>query len=650
MKMKLFLLFFVIIKFVGSEQNVADNYHGNLRQWTIKADGKMHIGLHLLKESVKLTFPKVTRFNELLSEIKLYSPNERGKCKDANSLNFNLVIAPKNDIHGEIKVISNRIVANLFETCDGGERPDHTAYASPLIDVNPVSLAIPGHLCYDNINTVPFQIYDKDKTKYFMELQVSGNFDCQPSYMELENIELPEFETNKLNESFAGHEEEYWWKRGNDEMLPDQISFDSEKNVKINLLNSTVSTPHFFRIGIEQPIPTFKFNFGAKCVGAVFEMYLNLKKDCHILIKLNQNGFTFSTPLNQNNNITGALSSLIFDGNQVFVKVASPLSINKYQTCQLSNPSDVPNDQFVLQMAPLENIGDCETAEIILSHSDVVDGIEVLIDRAKIVENTTENATENSTIPSSTDKSAEAKMSWWWYLIFGGIGLFIVVIAILIYIFVVRPRLQNQKKSKTPIVMIESVEDEDHRRITVDTKTAISPELKPQKVQPSKSVPPPINDSGKKLKDNTQIIVGAPAKIVTPKKSNDAKVMAKDATDKNDKDGDKNPTKSIENRTQKSVNPIKFDSNFVRSLLPASAFAAEKFYEDYPIKDDKIDLNKCPSDITITDDFWALFSSFLKADDITELERPNRKHGRQYQYQFIVRDLSKPQQWITVIE
>uniref|UniRef100_A0A914Z3X5 Uncharacterized protein n=1 Tax=Panagrolaimus superbus TaxID=310955 RepID=A0A914Z3X5_9BILA len=117
--LSLFLLFFGIIKFVGSEPIVADNYHGNLRRWTIKADGKMHIGLHLLKESVKLTFPKATRFNELLSEIKLYSPNERGKCKDTKSLNFNLVIAPKNDIHGEIKVVSRRTVANLFETCDG---------------------------------------------------------------------------------------------------------------------------------------------------------------------------------------------------------------------------------------------------------------------------------------------------------------------------------------------------------------------------------------------------------------------------------------------------------------------------------------------------------------------------------------------------
>uniref|UniRef100_A0A914YDU9 Uncharacterized protein n=1 Tax=Panagrolaimus superbus TaxID=310955 RepID=A0A914YDU9_9BILA len=368
-----------------------------------------------------------------------------------------------------------------------------------------------------------------------------------PSYMELENIELPEFETNKLNESFAGHEEGYWWKRGNDEMLPDQIFFNSEKNVKINILNSTVSNPYFFRIGIKQPIPTFKFNFGAKCVGAVFEMYLNLKNDCKILIKLDENGFTFSTPLNQNNNITGALSSLIFDGNQVFVKVASPLSINKYQTCELSNPSDVPNDQFVLQMAPLENIGDCEKAELILSHSDVANGIEVLIDRSKIDENSTENATENSTIPSSTDKSAEGKMAWWWYLIFGGIGLFIVVIAILVYIFVIRPRLQKQKKSKTPIVMIESVEEEDHRRITVDTKTAISPELKPQKVQPPKSVPPPINDSGKKVKADTQINIRAPindkhgtTNLVTLKKSADAKVMAKAATDKTDKEEQRN--------------------------------------------------------------------------------------------------------------
>uniref|UniRef100_A0AC34G0U8 Uncharacterized protein n=1 Tax=Panagrolaimus sp. ES5 TaxID=591445 RepID=A0AC34G0U8_9BILA len=106
---------------------------------------------------------------------------------------------------------------------------------------------------------------------------------------------------------------------------------------------------------------------------------------------------------------------MVFGGKKVFVKVASPLSIDEFETCQISNPSDVPSNQFVLQIAPLENIGDCEKAELLLANSDVVNGIEVLIDRSRIVENET-TTTENSTVSSSPFRSTEkARIEWWWF-------------------------------------------------------------------------------------------------------------------------------------------------------------------------------------------------------------------------------------------
>uniref|UniRef100_A0AC34FZ50 Uncharacterized protein n=1 Tax=Panagrolaimus sp. ES5 TaxID=591445 RepID=A0AC34FZ50_9BILA len=409
---KLFLFFLVCKFFVAVESSATEEevYHGNRRYWTTETNGKTYVALHILKENVKLIFPKDKTFPDLLSNIKLYSPTGSGKCQDTRgSLEFTLLIANQYDIHGKIMVLmgpeTSNVIAYLYEKCKRAGRTVY--YASSPIDVNSVELANSGRTCP---NSVPFEVYDKDTTKYFMELEVSGTFECQafmelPSYMQIEDIKLPAKSIMTLNETFAGHDDGYWWKNKNDEMLPSPVYFDENKNVIIDVLNSTVITPYFFRIGNGQPLPSFKFKFGTNCNGAVFAIYLNLKLECQMLLKLNQNGFTFSTTLNPNKDIQGLLSSIVFGGNKVFVKVASPLSINEFKTCEISNPSDVPSDQFVLQIAPLENIGDCEKAEIILSSSDVVNGIEVLIDRSRIVENETE-INENSTVSSSTTAKA----------------------------------------------------------------------------------------------------------------------------------------------------------------------------------------------------------------------------------------------------
>uniref|UniRef100_A0A914YM57 Uncharacterized protein n=1 Tax=Panagrolaimus superbus TaxID=310955 RepID=A0A914YM57_9BILA len=164
------------------------------------------------KYPIKLLFPKEITFAELLFGLKLYSPTENEKCEDTKSLNFDLLIDDKNDIHGEIELERTssgiqKVAAYLFEKCNGDERTRY--YAAPLIDGNSETLAITGRHCYAN-GSVPFQVYNKDDTKHVMELQTSGTFECQvflelPAYTKLEDIKLPEYAKIKLNESFDGH-------------------------------------------------------------------------------------------------------------------------------------------------------------------------------------------------------------------------------------------------------------------------------------------------------------------------------------------------------------------------------------------------------------------------------------------------------------
>uniref|UniRef100_A0AC34FZB0 Uncharacterized protein n=1 Tax=Panagrolaimus sp. ES5 TaxID=591445 RepID=A0AC34FZB0_9BILA len=277
-----FVLFFLVINFIVFVESATEVYHGNRRYWIIEADGKTHVALHVLKERIKLIFPKDKTFPDLLSNIKLYSPTGNGKCQDkTNTLEFTLLIDSENFIHGFINATNigriEVVKAYLYEMCPLiGVKYN---YASPLIDVNPVEIAVYGRMCP---NSVPFEVYDKDKTKHFMELDVSGTFECQafmelPSYMQIEDYILPDASRLVLNESYAGNDETFWWKNGNDEMLPAGVEFDGSGNVRINISKSTKENPHFFRIGQNQPLPSLQFQFDTKCNGFKFGMFLNLQ-------------------------------------------------------------------------------------------------------------------------------------------------------------------------------------------------------------------------------------------------------------------------------------------------------------------------------------------------------------------------------------
>uniref|UniRef100_A0A914YSG0 Uncharacterized protein n=1 Tax=Panagrolaimus superbus TaxID=310955 RepID=A0A914YSG0_9BILA len=118
----LFFILFVIINFVGSDElNV---YHGNRRYWTVAANNKTHIALHILKEPIKLVFPKEKTIVDLLSGLKLYSPTGNGKCDDTtHELNFTLTIADLNCIRGQTSTEDfnnvRTVTTNLYETCGG---------------------------------------------------------------------------------------------------------------------------------------------------------------------------------------------------------------------------------------------------------------------------------------------------------------------------------------------------------------------------------------------------------------------------------------------------------------------------------------------------------------------------------------------------
>uniref|UniRef100_A0AC34GNW0 Uncharacterized protein n=1 Tax=Panagrolaimus sp. ES5 TaxID=591445 RepID=A0AC34GNW0_9BILA len=446
--MKEFYLFFVclfVITLVGSVE-----YDGDQRFYTTVIDGKTHVALHVLKEPIKLIFPKDISFNGLAPDMQLYSPTGNGKCEDTEgTLQFTLRMNADEYIQGTVMAIKygdkTKVRALFYEKCYGNKQ--RFFYKYKLIEE--IYEPLTGGYCF--ASGVPFQVYEKDNTKHVMDLQVNGTFNCQvfmtmPPYMEVEDLKMNDTGKLELNETFAGHDDHYLWtteNNNNDEMLPNGISFDGNKSVKINLLNSTVMIPYFFRIGINQPVPSLKFEFGEKCNGAKFGFFLNLrdKIDCKYVIHLHSNGFNFFSRNVQRGffvSTSPKKMTLNFGKYLIYVKVDYPLMIKSYEACELTNSPNVPSDQFVLQIAPSENIGECEKAEIILPKSDVFGDIEVLIDRSKIVENVTE-LFENSTLFSSTLPGTSAAV----LNACGFLFLVLFVAAILIFVFFIRRGLQR---------------------------------------------------------------------------------------------------------------------------------------------------------------------------------------------------------------
>uniref|UniRef100_A0AC35EWE3 Uncharacterized protein n=1 Tax=Panagrolaimus sp. PS1159 TaxID=55785 RepID=A0AC35EWE3_9BILA len=211
----------------------------------------------------------------------------------------------------------------MYEKCRSNERRDD--YITAVIEDTYQALESNSRTCFRD--THPFHSYG---TGNAMSLESTPNeFGCQvymvlPEYMHVEDETLPAYTKLPLNSSFDEHDEKFWWKSGNDLMLPDLISFDSSKNVVINILNSTKDVPYFFRIGSEQSIPTFKFNFGAKCKHSKFELYLNLKPECQVTLHLSENGFTVSTKDTSNIGFKGSPYLMVFGGKYVSVKVETP--------------------------------------------------------------------------------------------------------------------------------------------------------------------------------------------------------------------------------------------------------------------------------------------------------------------------------------
>uniref|UniRef100_A0A914P3L1 Uncharacterized protein n=1 Tax=Panagrolaimus davidi TaxID=227884 RepID=A0A914P3L1_9BILA len=450
-----------------------------------------YIALHILNESVNLIFPSDKTFAQIAADIKVYSPAENRTCQDiTNTLKFKLAFdGDEKYIRGDVKVVIDDQVEYLqmymYEKCRSNERRDD--YLTVIIEDTYQALESNGRTCFKDAD--PFYSYG---TGNAMSLESTPNgFGCEvymilPEYMHVEDERLPAYTKLPLNSSFDENDEKFWWKSENDSMLPDQISFDSSKNVVINILNSTKDVPYFFRIGSGQPIPTFKFNFGAKCKHAKFELYLNLKHECHTLLHLSENGFSVSTKITSNTDFKGLPSLMIFGGKFVSVKVDTPLSIKSLEICELSNQPDVPLDQFVLQISPVGDVGGCEKAEIVLLNSDMINGTEVLIDRSKIAEsiNATTETENNSTIASlvTTSKPSveSAEFAWWWILV-GGILLLGFIAAIIVSIICIRRRRQ-QKKKLPPVESI--VEDEEVGRITIKTKNALSPEKLSKEMKP----------------------------------------------------------------------------------------------------------------------------------------------------------------------
>uniref|UniRef100_A0AC35GKR2 Uncharacterized protein n=1 Tax=Panagrolaimus sp. PS1159 TaxID=55785 RepID=A0AC35GKR2_9BILA len=186
------------------------------------------------------------------------------------------------------------------------------------------------------------------------------------------------------------------------------------------------------------------------------ELFLNFhdKPECKIEVQTTHAGFMFLTKGAPANEIEDASKSptLVFDEAKdlVYVKVDDPLSIQAFDTCTMAK---AVSDQLVVQIAPDEG-GQCDSAEVTLNRKDIERSIDVLIDRAKIVEpNITTNETENTTITAvvtaeTTQESADAGFQWWWVVVPVGL-LLIVLLAILITYLCIRRKRKNQKSKPT---------------------------------------------------------------------------------------------------------------------------------------------------------------------------------------------------------
>lgn len=243
--------------------------------------------------------------------------------------------------------------------------------------------------------------------------------------MDIEDTILPPFETLPLNASYLGHEDSYWWKTADDPNLPQSLSFVRD-TIVINIATSTKSIPYFFRIGKNQPIPSLQFHFDSHCIGSKYEMYVNLRdqEECRIGIELIDGGFKIAATDGEWRKIKDASKSpiLVFGTEKaviqsVFVKVDSPISIDRYDLgCNISNLSDVPEDQFALQIAHWEG-GTCATAEVMLYSGDVVSRkIGILVDHSKIHDTTVPGNGTLAASGATTSSHATASIEWWWYV------------------------------------------------------------------------------------------------------------------------------------------------------------------------------------------------------------------------------------------
>uniref|UniRef100_A0AC35GNL6 Uncharacterized protein n=1 Tax=Panagrolaimus sp. PS1159 TaxID=55785 RepID=A0AC35GNL6_9BILA len=138
----------------------------------------------------------------------------------------------KKYIRGEVKVVIDQVEyvqMYMYEKCLPNERRDD--YMTVVIEDTYQVLESNGRTCFKDAD--PFHSYG---TGNAMSLESTPNqFGCEvymilPEYMHVEDEKLPAYTKLRLNSSFDGNDETFWWKSQNNSMLPDQISFDSSKN------------------------------------------------------------------------------------------------------------------------------------------------------------------------------------------------------------------------------------------------------------------------------------------------------------------------------------------------------------------------------------------------------------------------------------